>query len=115
MLAKSNRITVKNFKEMYSRRPDKVASSGSLLLHFFSDKNIDKPQFAVSASKKKLKKAHMRNLLRRRVYGAIREKGVRGFKNGRYIVHLRSQVSNAPSFGDISADIDRLFVGYFEV
>lgn len=108
MLPKKLRIQRKDLKSIKDRGFWFNSKNISLCLYKNSDNSgLSDSKFAFSCSKKVLKSAVKRNLLRRRGYSAL-SFYIKDIKKGFYFIFVFKKTEKIPSFDDIKTDLFEL-------
>jgi len=107
MIEKKFRLTTKDLKSFFENKKFKQNLINSYLKILSKENNLDFPRFAVIFAKNSLKKAFLRNKIKRRIYAIIRPLIKNGNFKGKDIVFL---VKKDFSFDELKEILSRNFL-----
>lgn len=105
MLAKSNRLGHQsNFQRVYQ---DKCSVANKIFIIYYRKNDEKETRFGISISKKVLRRAHERNLLRRRLHVLLRER-LLSYQKGYDIIIIARKGVEVLSYHEIEKNLDHI-------
>ena len=105
MLPKKNRLRLQsNFQKVYQ---EKRSVANKIFIIYYKANDVGDVRFGFSISKKVLRRAHERNLLRRRLHALLRER-LLACKKGYDIIIIARKGVEVLSYKEIEKNLDHI-------